>query len=116
MSDDYDVTDEVGQVLLEDKFNEPKIMKNGIFKLDKANIKSAIVYGLVTMAVVFILSAAESVLKAGTIFGIDWKHVVDVATLAAVSIFVASVSVIKNMLTTNAGNFLGIAKVVSDTE
>lgn len=110
--EEYDLTDKVGQSLLE--INLKKTMKNGMFKLDWANIKSAIVYGLLTMAVVFLLSVVESILKAGSIFGIDWRHVTDTATIAALSLFVVGLSLVKNLLTTNTGHFLGVVKVIPE--
>ena len=96
------------------QLNEEINMSNGIFKLNWVNIKSAVVYGLVTAAIVFILSLAESILKAGSIFGIDWKAIIDTASIAALSLFVTCVSLVKNLLTTNVGNFLGITRVIPD--
>lgn len=109
--EEYDMTDWVGQSLLEESL-KPKYMKNGLFSLTWSNIKSAIVYGLLTMGLAFVLSIAESVLKAGSIFGLNWHHIVDSGVMTSLGIFVTSVSVVKNLLTTSKGNFLGLVKVV----
>lgn len=89
-------------------------MKNGLFKLDWANIKSAIIYGLVAMAVVFVLSVAESIINAGSIFGVDWSNVVDQGAIKTLGVFVTLVSVVKNLLTTDKGNFLGAVEVIPE--
>lgn len=84
-------------------------MKNGIFKLDWANIKSALVYGLLWA----LLAMAIDIEKAGSIFNIDWKMIVDGGAIAFIA---AVVSLLKNLLTTNQGNFLGVVKVIPETE
>jgi hypothetical protein len=86
-------------------------MKNGLFTIDWVNVKSAIVYGLLTMALAFILAVAEGVLKEGSIFGIDWSMVIDRGVLVSLGVFVSMVSIIKNLLTTKRGDFLGTMKV-----
>jgi len=91
-------------------------MKNGLFKLEWANIKSAIVYGLLMCAVVFILSALETILAHGSIFGVDWKNLIDVGVIAVLGLVVSIVSIIKNLLTTNQGKFLGITTVIPNKE
>jgi len=78
------------------KLNENKDMNNGILKLDVNNVKSAVVYGVVAIALVII--------SQGTIFGLDWKQLADVGVVAVLT------SLVKNLFTTNDGNFAGIIK------
>lgn len=85
-------------------------------KLNWINIKSAVIYGFVTMLVVFVLAIAEKILQAGSIFGIDWRGVIDVGAMTTLSVFVTSVSLVKNLLTSNAGKFLGAVTVIPDKE
>ena len=87
-----------------------------MFKIDWANIKSAIVYGLLSSLVLGVLASLGYVLKLGNIWGIDWKELTNVGILAAIGGFVAGISIIKNLLTTNSGKFLGITEVIPDKE
>jgi len=89
-------------------------MNSGIFKLDWVNVKSAIAYGLVTMVLVFILSVVEGVIKHGSIFGVDWKIIIDSGVIASFSVLSVVVSIVKNLFTTDKGNFLGVATVIPD--
>lgn len=86
----------------------------GLFNLTWENIKSAVIYGLLTIFIVFVLSVIESILSAGTIFGIDWKSIIDKSVLASLGVLVMFVSMIKNMLTTSSGKFLGAVDVIPD--
>ncbi len=100
-----------------EKYYQPK--KNTMSKFGKIswmNVKSAIVHVFLLLVTVFVLSIIESVVKAHTIFGIDWKHVVDIATMATLSVLMGVVSLLKNLLTTQSGNFMGIVKVAPDPE
>lgn len=87
-----------------------------MFKLDRENIISAITYAVITLGLTFVLSAAESIIKAGSIFGINWHAVVDQGAMAVLPVFVGLISIVKNLLTTNKGNFLGIATVIPDKD
>jgi hypothetical protein len=89
-------------------------MKNGLLKLDWENVKSAVVYGLLTMFVVFVISISEAVIAHGSIFGVDWKNVVDISSLKVLGVFISGISIVKNLLTTNDGKFFGLFTVVSD--
>lgn len=91
-------------------------MKNGLFKLEWANIKSAIVYGLITALLVFILSVLEGIKDHGSIFGVDWKNVIDTGIIATIGLVISIVSIVKNLLTTNQGKFLGITTVIPNKE
>jgi hypothetical protein len=88
------------------QFNENKNMNNGILKLDWINVKSAIIYGLVigVGAVIFYM------IKVGTVFALDWKLVVDAFVFGFLG------SLVKNLFTTNNGDFLGIIKVIPPTQ
>lgn len=103
----YDATDAVGQSLLKDnlKFN----MQNGLFKVSKENVKSAVVYGLLWGLLVVLLQVQQ----AGSIFGLNWKEIADAGVLAVIAV---AITLLKNLFTTNAGNFLGLVKVVPPTE
>lgn len=87
-----------------------------MFTLSWSNVKSAIVYGLLTLVAVFLFSVAQSVLDVGSIFGLDWKHIVDTAVIATIPSVVTVLSLLKNFLTTNKGKFLGVATVIPDKE
>jgi len=91
-------------------------MKNGLFKLEWANIKSAIVYGLLTALLVFILSVLEGIKDHGSILGVDWKNVIDTGIIATIGLVISIVSIVKNLLTTNQGKFLGITTVIPNKE
>lgn len=106
-----DISEQVGDYY----FNPKENMQNGLFKLDWANVRSAVVYGILTIVVCFVLSVVESIVKAGSIFGLDWHKVIDGGVLSSLSFFVVILSLVKNLLTTDKGNFLGITKVVSPT-
>lgn len=86
----------------------------GLFNLNWTNVKSAIVYGLLAMVLTFVLSAAETILKAGSIFGINWHALIDQGAIAALGIFVTTTSLVKNFLTTSDGQFLGVTTVIPD--
>lgn len=77
-------------------------MSNGIGKLSLANVKSAFVYGVVSVALAIIANQ--------TIFGLDWHVLLDVGIMAILTSFV------KNLLTTDEGNFVGITKVVDEPD
>lgn len=89
-------------------------MNNGLFKISKEQIVSAIVYGLVAMIAGGLLAIANSIIDAGTFIGLDWKVVLDKGAMASLGAFVAVVSVIVSLLTTKRGNFLGAAKIAED--
>lgn len=89
-------------------------MENGLFKIEGEQVKAAIVYGVVAMVCGAVLAVGNYVLDAGTIFGLDWKMIVDKGALAALGAFVTAVTFIASLLTTKKGNFLGAVKVVPD--
>lgn len=80
-------------------------MQNGIGKLDWVNIKSAVVYGLV----LGIVAVVVYIFKAGSVFALDWRLLVDAFVYGFLG------SIVKNLLTTNSGNFLGVTKVIPST-
>ena len=85
---------------------------NGIGTLSWANIKSAVVYGVLMAVVTFLLVVGNSIITHGSIYGLDWPNIIDEGVLAVLAVLVAGVSLLKNLLTDNQGNFLGVTKVV----
>lgn len=79
---------------------------SGLFKLDWTNIKSALVSGVLTA----ILGGAGYVIGLGNIFSVDIHTLANIVVLA---FLVAVVSLIKQLLTTSQGNFVGAVNVVS---
>ena len=86
-----------------------KNMNNGIFKLDWVNIKSALVYG----GFWALLTVLIQIQEAGSIYGLDWKTLLNAGILAFIAIII---SLVKNLLTTNSGNFAGVVKVIPDVK
>lgn len=85
-------------------------------KISWVNIKSALVYGVLTAIVFAILAMAGYVLQIGDIFGIDWKALVNTGVIAFITGIVMGVSIIKNLLTTDDGKFMDTVKVIPPTE
>lgn len=101
-SEDYDIWEDISTEELSVKFKDTH-MENGILKLDKENIKSALVYGLV-----FGLGAVLLyMLKVGTVFALNWHMMVDAFVFGIIG------SLVKNLFTTNDGKFLGMVNTVS---
>lgn len=71
-----------------------------MLKLDWSNVKSALVYS--------VLAVALYIISKGSVFGLDWKIMVDVAVLGLLT------SLTKNLLTTDNGKFLGVTTVIPD--
>ncbi len=82
---------------------------NGILKLDWTNVKSALVYGVLSA----FLAIALYINEVHSVFLIDWKALVNAGVFGGLT---AVISLIKNLLTTNSGNFLGIINVIPDTK
>jgi ABC-type glycerol-3-phosphate transport system permease component len=89
-------------------------MLNGLFTLTWANVKSALIYGALALITTFLLSLLQSVLNAGSIFGLDWKSIIDSAAIATIPVLITFISLGKNLLTTSQGNFLGVTEVIPD--
>lgn len=99
MNDDfskYDLTEVVGDY----QPNE----NNKMLTLTWTNIKSAIVYILLTA----FIQIALYIIGIGDVYKLDSHLVIN---MAVTSLLVGAVSVVKNLLTTNDGNFLGVTKV-----
>lgn len=94
------------------QLNENKNMDNGIGKINWVNVKSGIVYAILLMLAMFLLSIVQSVIDHKSIFGIDWKLVIDHGALEALPTLLFVLVLFKNALTTNSGNFAGVVKVV----
>lgn len=80
-----------------------------MFTLNKENIKSALVYGVL----VGLLAVFGYIYKLGDVFKIDWKVLVNVGSSAFIGF---TISLIKNFLTTNSGKFLGVINVIPNKE
>jgi hypothetical protein len=78
-----------------------------MFTLSWDSIKSAIVYGLLWA----ILAIALYMIQVGDVFALNIKELVNAGVFGFLGIFV---SLIKNLLTTQDGKFLGVTTVVPD--
>ena len=86
----------------------------GLFKLTGANVRSALVYGALFFVLTLFLAVAQNVLNAGTIFGLDWKAIIDSSVVATLPSLIVGLSLLKNLLTNDKGEFLGVAEVIPD--
>lgn len=86
----------------------------GMFNLTWSNVKSALIYGVLSLVVMFLYTVGNSIIDAGTIFGLDWKAILDKGVVESLSVFVFGVSILKNLLTNNRGEFLGLTEVIPD--
>lgn len=77
-------------------------MKSGILELSWINIKSGLIYGLLAV-IVYVISK-------GSVFGLDWKTLVDVGVLGLLT------SLVKNFFTSDNGKFAGVIKVIPPTK
>lgn len=78
-----------------------------MFSLSKENIKSAIVYVIVTTLVAILLY----ILKVGSLFKINLHDLIDSGFMA---LTVGVSSLLKNLFTDNTGKFLYITKVIPE--
>jgi len=76
----------------------------GFLQLDWTNVRSAVVYGLLTMLV----AGLDYVLKLGDTSLIHIHDLTNVMVLAGGVFFI---SLLKNLLTTSSGKFLGSVQV-----
>lgn len=84
-------------------------MENGIGKLSWANIKSALVYGVMWT----LLAVCVYIVETGSIYAVNWKEVLNSGVLGLIGIII---SIIKNLLTTSEGDFVGLIKVIPPTK
>lgn len=89
---------------------------NGFFTLTWSNIKSAVIYGFLTLVATFLLSIVQNVLNTGSVFGLDWKQIVDSAVIATLPTIIIALSLAKNLLTNSKGEFLGVTEVIPDKD
>ncbi len=87
---------------------------NGLFTLSWSNVKSAVVYGVLTLLTSFGLAFAQGILNAGSVFGLDWKAIVDSSVIATIPTLIVLISLGKNLLTDAQGKFLGKTTVIPD--
>lgn len=83
-----------------------------MFKINWVNIQSALVYGFLSAILGGLFSVLNYIIDAGTIYGLDWKAVLDKGAMASLGIFVTMISIVKNLLTTDKGNFAGVIEVI----
>lgn len=76
-----------------------------MFSLSKENVKSALVYTVLTAVV----SMGMYVVGVGDVFKVDAHTLINSGVMAFI---IGIVSLLKNLLTDKAGNFLGMVKVV----
>lgn len=80
-----------------------------MFKINWVNVKSALVYGILWAILVVLIEMA----KVGNVFALDWKELVNAGVFGFIAVFI---SLLKNLLTTDSGSFLGITKVIPDNK
>jgi len=80
-----------------------------IFTIGWVNIKSALIYGLVTGVV----AVGLYTIGQGDVFSLQIKPIANVFTFAFLGVFV---SLLKNLLTTKGGNFAGVVKVIPEVK
>lgn len=97
MKQNVGFTEVVGEVLLKDNLN--KNMPNGIGKLDVANVKSALVYGVLFGLV----AVGDAIISSGNVFNLSAKDLASTGIIAGLAV---AVSLVKNLLTTDSGKFL----------
>lgn len=97
-------TEEVGSDLLVKQLN--KYMQSGIFTLSWGNVRSALCSAIVTA----VLGGAGYILGIGDVFKLDVHTLVNIGALAGLT---AIVSLLKNFLTSNQGNFVGVVNTTS---
>lgn len=80
-----------------------------MLKISWVNVQSALVYGVLTALLMMALYA----ISIGNMFALDMK---DLANAGAFGFITVIVSLLKNLLTSDAGNFLGAVKVIPNVE
>ena len=79
-------------------------MMSGFLKLNLKDLLNALMLGLL----VAILSVLIYIKTQGTIFGLDWKTILDIGIIS----LIASVAdIVKSLLTTKSGNLVGLVKI-----
>jgi hypothetical protein len=78
-----------------------------MFKINWVNVKSAIVYGILTAILAMLIYA----IGVNDVFKLDWRQLLNSGVFG---FLVVIVSLIKNLLTTNDGKFLWITTVIPD--
>lgn len=95
--EEFDFTEKVGNRLLENNLKGD----NNMFDLSWGNVKSALVTALVTA----LLGMAGYVIGLNDVFKIDFHSLVNIGSLSALT---AIISLLKNFLTSERGEFLGV--------
>jgi len=102
-NEENDVWEVVSDKILLEKFKD-KTMQNGLLALTWANVRGALVSGVITA----VLGIAGYIIGVGDIYKLDLHTLANVGALSALTTIV---SLIKNYLTSNQGNFLGTVNV-----
>lgn len=89
-------------------------MNDGLFTISKENVLSAITYGILAVLVTFLAVIGAAILQHGSIFGLDWKDIIDKGAIAVIGLIMVGISLLKNWLTNNEGKFLSLFKVIPD--
>ncbi|MEK6886680.1 MAG: hypothetical protein AABW88_02500 [Nanoarchaeota archaeon] len=95
-----DFAEVVGETLLNSLENK---MNSGIGKLNWDNIKSALVFGVLSA----LLAIGTYVVGVGDIFSLDGKVLANVGAFGGLNVIL---SLVKRLLTNNDSEFLGIIK------
>lgn len=86
------------------KLSSNIIMQTGLFKFSWADFKSALIYGALWGG----LTVAIKITEIGSIFDLNWKELIDIFAMTGLAI---AITLVKNLLTTKDGNFLGAVRV-----
>lgn len=87
---------------------------NGFGTLTWSNVKSAIIYGLLTCLMTALYIVGSTILAHGSIYGVDWTDLLDKTAIAVIGVLVSITSILKNLLTNSKGEFLGLITVIPD--
>ncbi len=101
-----DKTEQVGQSMVEENY---KLNENiNMFTLSWINVKSALVYGLLSALVAVGIYA----ISIGDVFALNVHAIVNAFVFGFLGVFV---SLIKNLLTDASGKFLGVTTIIPPT-
>jgi hypothetical protein len=99
-----DCTSQVGDVILSNNLENKYMLNSGIGQLSYADVKSAIVYGILAALLSMLLYA----ISIGDVFAVNSHALVNAGFFGGAAVIV---SFIKNLLTTSSGNFAGIVGI-----
>lgn len=82
---------------------------SGFFKLNLANVYSALVYGVMWGLLTMFIKISEI----GSIFNLNWAELLNIFAMAFIGFLIP---IVKNLLTTEKGKFVGLVKVIPETK